>query len=93
VKTCRRHGGVAGFRAGEVDPRLGVKIAIDDLTATHTTTQAQGFHFSKAVAADLAGDLPRQGRIMRVDEASEEQGGADSPPNVGSVRHVTINGG
>jgi diguanylate cyclase (GGDEF)-like protein/PAS domain S-box-containing protein len=35
----------------------------DLLTSTGTTTQAQGFHFSKAVSADRAGDLLRQGRI------------------------------
>jgi diguanylate cyclase (GGDEF)-like protein/PAS domain S-box-containing protein len=43
------------------------------LTSTDTMTQAQGFHFSKAVAADRAGDLLRQGRIVSVDESSDEQ--------------------
>jgi EAL domain-containing protein (putative c-di-GMP-specific phosphodiesterase class I) len=33
------------------------------LTSTDTKTQAQGFHFSKAVGADRAGDLLRRGRI------------------------------
>jgi diguanylate cyclase (GGDEF)-like protein/PAS domain S-box-containing protein len=43
------------------------------LTSTDTMTQAQGFHFSKAVAADRAGDLLRQGRIVTVDGSSDEQ--------------------
>ena len=40
------------------------------LTSTDATTQAQGFHFSKAVGADRAGELLRQGRITDVDVAS-----------------------
>ncbi len=36
------------------------------LSSTDTTTQGQGFHFSKAVGADRAGDLLRQGRIAGV---------------------------
>jgi EAL domain-containing protein (putative c-di-GMP-specific phosphodiesterase class I) len=43
------------------------------LTSTDTMTQAQGFHFSKAVAADRAGDLLRQGRILTADGSSDEQ--------------------
>jgi len=35
----------------------------DLLTSTGTQTQAQGFHFSKAVGADRAGELLRSGRI------------------------------
>jgi diguanylate cyclase (GGDEF)-like protein/PAS domain S-box-containing protein len=42
------------------------------LTSTDATTQAQGFHFSKAVTADRAGDLLRQGRIVSVDESSDQ---------------------
>jgi EAL domain-containing protein (putative c-di-GMP-specific phosphodiesterase class I) len=45
----------------------------DLLTSTDTLTQAQGFHFSKAVSADRAGDLLRQGRIASVDESSDEE--------------------
>jgi diguanylate cyclase (GGDEF)-like protein/PAS domain S-box-containing protein len=41
----------------------------DLLTSTDTTTQAQGFHFSKAVDAGRAGDLLRQGRIASVNES------------------------
>jgi EAL domain-containing protein (putative c-di-GMP-specific phosphodiesterase class I) len=44
----------------------------DLLTSTDTTTQAQGFHFSKAVSADRAGELLRQGRIASADEGSSE---------------------
>ena len=40
----------------------------DLLTSTDITTQAQGFHFSKAVSAERAGDLLRQGRISSVQE-------------------------
>jgi EAL domain-containing protein (putative c-di-GMP-specific phosphodiesterase class I) len=35
------------------------------LSATDAATQAQGFHFSKAVGAVEAGELLRQGRIVR----------------------------
>jgi diguanylate cyclase (GGDEF)-like protein/PAS domain S-box-containing protein len=51
----------------------------DLLTSTDTTTQAQGFHFSKAVGADRAGDLLRQGRLASVNESSDpEQSLAES---------------
>jgi diguanylate cyclase (GGDEF)-like protein len=42
----------------------------DLLTSTDTMTQAQGFHFSKAVGADRAGELLRHGRIATPDESS-----------------------
>jgi diguanylate cyclase (GGDEF)-like protein/PAS domain S-box-containing protein len=45
----------------------------DLLTSTDTMTQAQGFHFSKAVGADRAGDFLRQGRIASVNESSDEE--------------------
>jgi EAL domain-containing protein (putative c-di-GMP-specific phosphodiesterase class I) len=45
----------------------------DLLTSTHPMTQAQGFHFSKPVAADRAGELLRQGRITSAAEASSEE--------------------
>ncbi len=45
----------------------------DLLTSTDTMTQAQGFHFSKAVGADRAGQLLRQGRIASVKESSDEE--------------------
>ena len=35
----------------------------DLLTLTDTTTQAQGFHFSKPVGAECAGALLREGHI------------------------------
>jgi EAL domain-containing protein (putative c-di-GMP-specific phosphodiesterase class I) len=44
----------------------------DLLTSTDPMTQAQGFHFSKPVAADRAGELLRQGRIMNTGESSGE---------------------
>jgi diguanylate cyclase (GGDEF)-like protein/PAS domain S-box-containing protein len=51
----------------------------DLLISTDTATQAQGFHFSKPVDADRAGDLLRQGRIASVNESSaEEQSDAKS---------------
>jgi len=45
----------------------------DLLTSTDTMTQAQGFHFSRAVGADRAGDLLRQGRIASVNESPDEE--------------------
>jgi diguanylate cyclase (GGDEF)-like protein/PAS domain S-box-containing protein len=45
----------------------------DLLTSTDTMTQAQGFHFSKAVAADRAGELLRQGRIASAGESPIEE--------------------
>ena len=44
----------------------------DLLTSTDTTTQAQGFHFSKAVGADRAAELLRQGRIATSSSSEEE---------------------
>lgn len=41
----------------------------DLLTSADATTQAQGFHFSKAVGADRAGELLREGRIDRGGES------------------------
>ena len=43
-------------------------------TSTDAMTQAQGFHFSKAVSADRAGEFLRQGRIARMNESSAESG-------------------
>jgi EAL domain-containing protein (putative c-di-GMP-specific phosphodiesterase class I) len=43
----------------------------DLLTSTDPMTQAQGFHFSKPVGADRAGEL-RQGRIFETGESSGE---------------------
>lgn len=48
------------------------------LTSTDSMTQAQGFHFSKAVAADRAGDLLRQGRIVSVEHQPEAYRTCDS---------------
>ena len=45
----------------------------DLLTSADRTTQAQGFHFSKAVGAGRAGDLLRQGRIASVGESSDRE--------------------
>jgi diguanylate cyclase (GGDEF)-like protein/PAS domain S-box-containing protein len=45
----------------------------DLLTSTDSLTQAQGFHFSKAVGAERASELLRQGRIATTDESSAEQ--------------------
>ena len=45
----------------------------DLLTSTDALTQAQGFHFSKAVGADRASALLRQGRIASVDKSSTEE--------------------
>jgi diguanylate cyclase (GGDEF)-like protein/PAS domain S-box-containing protein len=41
----------------------------DLLISTDPMTQAQGFHFSKPVAADRAGELLRQGRITNTGES------------------------
>lgn len=49
------------------------------LNSTDTMTKAQGFHFSKAVGADRAGEFLRQGRIAGMNESSdEEHSGPDS---------------
>jgi diguanylate cyclase (GGDEF)-like protein/PAS domain S-box-containing protein len=45
----------------------------DLLTSSDTMTQAQGFHFIKAVGADRAGELLRQGRIASVCESPAEE--------------------
>jgi diguanylate cyclase (GGDEF)-like protein/PAS domain S-box-containing protein len=51
----------------------------DLLTSTDTMTQAQGFHFSRAVGADCAGELLRQGRIATAaDSPAEEHAGTES---------------
>jgi diguanylate cyclase (GGDEF)-like protein/PAS domain S-box-containing protein len=44
----------------------------DLLTATDPTTQAQGFHFSKPVTAERAGELLRQGCITTKGESSSQ---------------------
>jgi diguanylate cyclase (GGDEF)-like protein/PAS domain S-box-containing protein len=44
----------------------------DLLTSTDPMTQAQGFHFSRPVTADRAGQLLRQGRITNSGESSSE---------------------
>ncbi len=44
----------------------------DLLTLTDTTTQAQGFHFSKAVGAQRAGELLREGLPGAAEDASQE---------------------
>jgi diguanylate cyclase (GGDEF)-like protein/PAS domain S-box-containing protein len=50
----------------------------DLLTSTDPMTKAQGFHFSKPVAADRAGELLRQGRIANTSEStSDEDAGAE----------------
>jgi EAL domain-containing protein (putative c-di-GMP-specific phosphodiesterase class I) len=47
------------------------------LSSTDAHAQAQGFHFSKAVAATEAGELLRRGRIARSEPHSELQHAAD----------------
>jgi EAL domain-containing protein (putative c-di-GMP-specific phosphodiesterase class I) len=45
----------------------------DLLSSTDTMTQAQGFHFSRAVAAERASEFLRRGRIADVDESFTEE--------------------
>jgi diguanylate cyclase (GGDEF)-like protein/PAS domain S-box-containing protein len=45
----------------------------DLLTLTGTTTQAQGFHFSKAVGAERASEMLRHGRLAIAGESSTEE--------------------
>jgi EAL domain-containing protein (putative c-di-GMP-specific phosphodiesterase class I) len=45
----------------------------DLLSSTNDMTQAQGFHFSKAVGADRAGELLRLGSIASLGESSTER--------------------
>ena len=50
------------------------RINRDDLlTLTDITTQAQGFHFSKAVGAERASELLRHGRVGVAGESSPEE--------------------
>ena len=51
----------------------------DLLTSTDALTQAQGFHFSKAVGADRAGEFLRQRRILAAGDCSSEHQ-ATTPP-------------
>jgi EAL domain-containing protein (putative c-di-GMP-specific phosphodiesterase class I) len=50
------------------------------LTSTDTTTQAQGFHFSKAVDAETAGNLLRAGLIDSVGQSRTD--GPAEPPSI-----------
>jgi diguanylate cyclase (GGDEF)-like protein/PAS domain S-box-containing protein len=50
----------------------------DLLSSTDPTTQAQGFHFSKAVGAERAAELLRQGRIAT--NVPSEEGSMDEKP-------------
>jgi EAL domain-containing protein (putative c-di-GMP-specific phosphodiesterase class I) len=52
------------------------------LCSTDSATQAQGFHFSKAVGATEAGELLRRGRIERAVEATLEDGAQCEPLRV-----------
>jgi diguanylate cyclase (GGDEF)-like protein/PAS domain S-box-containing protein len=45
----------------------------DLLNSTDTATQAQGFHFSKPVGADRAGEFLRRGRIATVVKSNDEE--------------------
>jgi predicted signal transduction protein with EAL and GGDEF domain len=45
----------------------------DLLSSTDTMTQAQGFHFSRAVSAERASEFLRRGRIADVDESFTEE--------------------
>jgi diguanylate cyclase (GGDEF)-like protein/PAS domain S-box-containing protein len=45
----------------------------DLLISTDAMTQAQGFHFSKAVSAERAGEILRQGRIASMSESSDKE--------------------
>ena len=51
----------------------------DLLTLTDVTTQAQGFHFSKAVGAERASEMLRLGRLDSAGEPPTEQHAAPEP--------------
>jgi diguanylate cyclase (GGDEF)-like protein/PAS domain S-box-containing protein len=57
----------------------------DLLTLTDITTQAQGFHFSKAVGAERASELLRHGRIAIAGESSTEE---HTAPELGSAQRA-----
>jgi diguanylate cyclase (GGDEF)-like protein/PAS domain S-box-containing protein len=58
----------------------------DLLTSADTMTQAQGFHFSKPVAADHAGELLRQGRLGIAGESTSAKLGRAAYSNARSAR-------
>jgi diguanylate cyclase (GGDEF)-like protein/PAS domain S-box-containing protein len=55
---------------GVIAQGVETKQQCDLLTSTDATTQAQGFHFSKAVGAGRAGELLREGRVAGVGKLS-----------------------
>jgi diguanylate cyclase (GGDEF)-like protein/PAS domain S-box-containing protein len=57
----------------------------DLLTLTDITTQAQGFHFSKAVGAERASEMLRRGSCEASGEPSSEEGAA---PEVSSAKRA-----
>jgi EAL domain-containing protein (putative c-di-GMP-specific phosphodiesterase class I) len=57
----------------------------DLLTLTDITTQAQGFHFSKAVGAERARELLRHGRVAIAGEPSLDE---HSVPEVSDARRA-----
>jgi len=59
----------------------------DLLTLTDITTQAQGFHFSKAVGAERASALLRQGRVVVAGDSSSQS--ADAPEPRAAKRALT----
>jgi diguanylate cyclase (GGDEF)-like protein/PAS domain S-box-containing protein len=57
----------------------------DLLTLTDITTQAQGFHFSKAVGAERASEMLRHGRVV---VAGERSNGEHAAPEVSRVKRA-----
>jgi EAL domain-containing protein (putative c-di-GMP-specific phosphodiesterase class I) len=58
----------------------------DLLTLTDITTQAQGFHFSKAVGAERATELLRHGPLVVAGESSSEELVISEPSNARQAR-------
>ena len=58
----------------------------DLLTLTDITTQAQGFHFSKAVGAARASEMLRHGRVAIAGEPSSAEHAAPEPRSVRRAR-------
>jgi EAL domain-containing protein (putative c-di-GMP-specific phosphodiesterase class I) len=59
----------------------------DLLTLTDVTTQAQGFHFSKAVGAERASEMLRHGSLAIAGVSSTEEHSAPEPRNALRARN------
>jgi PAS domain S-box-containing protein len=66
LREISRTAGMAEIANNVLHNGVETELQSDLLSSTDTMTQAQGFHFSKAVGALRAGELLRQGRMTAV---------------------------